>query len=54
MRQHAVNDPKRLGFVATNDATGEIVYLSFWNDDVDYIKNLPEFILENCGWRHIR
>lgn len=46
--------PKRLMFVATNDATKEIIYLSFYDDDLDYIVSLEDFLLDDCGWEHIR
>ena len=46
--------PKRLMFVATNDETKEIIYLSFYDDDLDYIISLEEFLLDDCGWKHIR
>ena len=51
---HVINFPKRLVFVGTNDITQEIIYISFYNDDIDYIEALPEFLLENCGWKYIR
>lgn len=40
--------------IATNDATREIVYLFFFDDDLDYIEDLDEFIRNDCGWKHIR
>ncbi len=46
--------PNRLIFIATNDATKEIVYLSFFDDDLDYIGSMTTFINEKCGWEHIR
>lgn len=46
--------PHRLGFIATNDDTCEIVWLSFVDDDLDYIADLSEFILDECGWKHMR
>jgi hypothetical protein len=48
------NYPKRLMFVATNDDTKQIVYLSFYDDDLDYIVSLEEFLMDDCGWKHIR
>lgn len=50
----AINFPKKLVFVGTNDTTQEIIYICFYNDDIDYIEALPEFLLENCGWKYIR
>lgn len=49
-----INYPKRLIFIATNDETSEIVYMAFYDDDLDYIKSLKDFINDNCGWKHIR
>jgi len=46
--------PKDMIFIATNDQSREIVYMSFYNDDLNYITNLPQFILDECGWKHIR
>lgn len=49
-----VSFPKLLGFIATNDDTCEIVYMSFQDYDLDWIDDLPEFLNEYCGWEHIR
>ena len=46
--------PKSMELIATNDETREIVYLSFYDDDLDYIQDLSEFIRNDCGWKHIR
>ena len=46
--------PKSMFLIATNDTTREIVYLSFCDDDMDYIEDLDEFIRNDCGWKHIR
>lgn len=46
--------PKRLVLVATNDETREIVYMSFCDDDLDYIESLTDFILHSCGWKYMR
>lgn len=46
--------PKRLVLVATNDETREIVYMSFYDDDLDYIDSLTDFILHSCGWKYMR
>ncbi len=45
--------PKKLMFVATNDNLREIVYLSFYDGDLDYIDSLPKFLLDECGWEHM-
>jgi len=46
--------PDSLMFVATNDATQEIVYLATDDPERDYIEALDEYILEVCGWKYIR
>lgn len=40
--------------IATNDRTQEIVYVSFYCECMDKIKSLESFILDECGWEHIR
>lgn len=49
-----VDYPQRLGFIATNDETCEIVWIAFTDSDLDYIDDLSAFILEYCGWEHMR
>lgn len=51
---NAFEYPKYMMFIATNDTTNEIIYLYFVDADIDYIENLSDFILYDCGWRHIR
>ncbi len=46
--------PKEIILFATNDETNEIVYMCFYDADLDYIASLDEFILDDCGWEHIR
>ncbi len=46
--------PKEFTFVATNDETNEIVYMHFYDIELDYIESLEEFIYNDCGWKHIR
>lgn len=48
------NYPKEMFFVATNDQTNEIVYMTFYDDDLDYIVSLKSFIYDDCGWKYIR
>jgi len=45
--------PKQMEFIAVNDETREVVYLSAHDDDLDYIKSLEDYLREDCGWRHI-
>ena len=55
-RTMAVGDayPHIMIFIATNDQTHEIAYLSYWDQDLDYIDNLENFIRNDCGWKHIQ
>lgn len=46
--------PKRMVLIGLNDTTREIVYVSFYDFDLDYIDSLTDFINEYCGWEHIR
>ena len=46
--------PKEVSFIATNDEENEILYMSFYDDDLDYIESMEEFILNDCGFKHIR
>ena len=45
--------PKEMLLVGTNDETGQIAYVCFYDDDLDYIDSLTEFLLIDCGWEHI-
>ena len=49
-----INYPKDVLLIATNDETQEIVYLSAYDDDIDYIDSLVDFINNDCGWKHMR
>ena len=42
--------PKEVHIVGTNDETREIVYLDFYDFDLDYISDFTRFIKVNCGW----
>jgi len=46
--------PKDVAFIATNDATHEIAYLRFFDVELDYISDMSNFILNECGWKYIR
>lgn len=46
--------PKRMILIATNDVSNEIVYMSFYDDDLDYVTSLEDFINEDCGWKRIK
>lgn len=51
---NAICYPKSMVFVAINDVTHEIVYLSAYDDDLDYIQSLEEFLNVDCGWDLVR
>ena len=42
--------PKEVHIVGTNDETREIVYLDFYDFDLDYISDFTRFIKVDCGW----
>ena len=46
--------PKSIALIATNDTTYEIVYIAFYDQDLDYVESLTDFINQFCGWKHIR
>ena len=53
-QEDAFSYPKRLFLIATNDQTCEIVIIHYKNDDLDYIESLSDFILNDCGFKHVR
>lgn len=46
--------PNRMILIATNDETRELVYIAFYDGDLDVIHSLSGFITEYCGWEYIR
>ena len=46
--------PKTMILIGTNDETHEIVWSCYDDDDLDYIPDPEEFLLEDCGWKFIR
>lgn len=46
--------PKNVYLIGYSDAAREIVYLEFYDIDLDYIRSLKEFIIDECGWKYIR
>lgn len=46
--------PKKMILVGCSDDTNEIVYLEFYDIDLDYITSLKDFIMDECGWKYIR
>lgn len=52
--EYEINYPKQLMLVGTNDETQEIVYLASNDPELDYLDDLSGYILDECGWQHIR
>jgi hypothetical protein len=46
--------PKSLVLIGTNDLTHEIVYMTYFNNDLDYIHSFSDHILNECGWKYMR
>ena len=46
--------PKTMILIGTNDETHEIVWSCYDDDDLDYIPDPEDFLLEDCGWKYIR
>lgn len=46
--------PKRLVLIGTNDETREIMYIAFYDFDIDYLTSLSHFVNVDCGWKYIR
>ena len=46
--------PKTMILIGTNEETHEIVWSCYDDDDLDYIPDPEEFLLEDCGWKFIR
>ena len=46
--------PKYMILVGTNDETHEIVWSYYDDDDLDYISDPEDFLLDDCGWKFIR
>ena len=40
--------------IVTNDVRHEIGYIAFADMDLDVAEDLAAFVLDNCGWEHIR
>ena len=40
--------------IVTNDVRREIGYIAFSDFDLDVAENLAAFLLDYCGWKHIR
>ena len=46
--------PKVVVLIGYSDDANEIVYIEFYDDDLDYITSLEEFIADDCGWKYMR
>lgn len=46
--------PKDVVLVGYSDDANEIVYIEFYDIDLDYITSLQEFIADECGWKYMR
>ena len=46
--------PKEVVLVGYSDDANEIVYIEFYDIDLDYITSLEEFIEDYCGWKYMR
>ncbi len=50
---YEIDHPKKLVIISTNDVDQTISYTAFYDDDLDYILSLEEFLLTDCGWKYI-
>ena len=48
-----IDYPQKMVFIATNEQDCSISYTAFYDDDIDYIESLENFLLNDCGWKHI-
>ena len=46
--------PMNIVLVGYSDDANEIVYIEFYDIDLDYITSLQDFIMNICGWKYIR
>ncbi len=46
--------PKYMVLVGCSDETNQIIYLSYFDTDLDYITSIPDFLHTECGWNYIR
>ena len=51
---YEIEYPKQFVMIATNDDNCEIVYMYFYDDDLDYIESMADFINTDCGWKYMR
>ena len=46
--------PKKMILIGYSDNAREIVYVAFEDWDLDYMSSFKDFIVDDCGWKHIR
>lgn len=54
VEEYDLDYPKQVILIGYCDDTQEIVYLSYYDFDLDRISSLQNFITDDCGWKHIR
>ena len=54
VEEYDLDYPKQVILIGYCDDTQEIVYLSYYDFDLDRISSLQDFITDDCGWKHIR
>ena len=52
--QNTLDFPKKAMMIGHSDDAREIVYVMYRDTDLDCISSLKEFIVDDCGWKHIR
>lgn len=49
-----IHYPKELVLIGYSDVACKIVYAAFIDLDLDYIRSLKDFVLDDCGWKYLR
>ncbi|MBQ8533523.1 MAG: hypothetical protein IJ462_01670 [Clostridia bacterium] len=50
-KYYCIDFPKQIVFIGISKTDNEIVYIAFYDTDLDYIEGtLQEFLEEECGW----
>lgn len=52
--KESLDYPKSVILIGYSDEAREIAYIAYYNFDLDYISSLDTFIVEECGWKHVR
>ena len=45
--------PKLVYLAGFNDEAAEIVYVTYFDIDLDYIQSIENFLLSHCGWKYM-